>query len=370
MAESWSAKCTVPRDILRSRNDGTCSHQCGERASNNEGGFLGGARRWPYGGLRITVLQPLDLSGIDLTTRVSLSANHDRIQLRVGLSREQTGGYLSPVGETPGFQPAIVLAVARDERFVVRIGSQLVDDRYVPIRESGGVDILADILSSSDRLPMILIHVRSPESWDAARLLSSRLIGLVRVITLNHATSRLLANVMPPIDVPFGGAHLVWSEVSAQGVTLRADELAALGGEGVRARLMPRLAALSALARGIDDGWRAARQAAQDEALAEVGEQILRAKEDRNVEAELAALNSQTKQLRLQVNEWRDLAENEEIRANRFEALASEVDTARRESTYWRTQYQSLVDTAPASEIDPWSKHSTPNSFHEPRGNI
>ncbi|MBC7403238.1 MAG: hypothetical protein H7279_08725 [Microbacteriaceae bacterium] len=217
------------------------------------------------------------------------------------------------------------------------------------------MDILADILSSSDRLPMILIHVRSPESWDAARLLSSRLIGLVRVITLNHATSRLLANVMPPIDVPFGGAHLVWSEVSAQGVTLRADELAALGGEGVRARFMPRLAALSALARGIDDGWRAARQAAQDEALAEVGEQILRAKEDRNVEAELAAFNSQTKQLRLQVGEWRDLAENEEIRANRFEALASEVDTARRESTYWRTQYQSLVDTAPASEIDPWS---------------
>ena len=304
--------------------------------------------------LRLSVTQLVE-ADVELTTRVTVATVGQKTRFRVGLSREQRGGYLSPVRDTPIFQPGVVGMVVRDDRLNVLIGTQRIDGSYLPIRTMDDAALLVDSMRRSQRLPIVLMHLRSPESWALARALSAKLIGLARVITLNHATSRHVFGSLPVVNVPFGGAILVWSDVDARGLAFTGEEIVTLGLEEVRARLMRRLAAMSAFARGIDEGWRSARTAAQVLARGAAEERVRLAIESDDRSGEIVALRSQVEGLNADLLVWQAMAEESEGQRVEAESLAANAEDATRAADYWREQYEAVAKRAEADNIvDVW----------------
>lgn len=304
--------------------------------------------------LRLSVTQEVG-ADVELTTRVTVATVKQVTRFRVGMSREHRGGYLSPVRDTPIYQPGVVGSVVRDDRLDVLISNQRVDGSYLPIRTTGDAALLIESLRRSQRLPLVLIHLRSPESWNLARVLSAKLVGLARVITLNHVTSRQIFESVPAVNVPFGGAMLVWSDLEARGLSFTGEEIVALGSEEVRARLMSRLAAISALARGIDGGWRSARTEAQVEARLAAEERVRIATESDDRSGEIIALRSQVEELKDDLLVLQAMAEESEERRIEAESLASSAEDATRNSDYWREQYEGLAKGAMVEDvIDVW----------------
>ncbi|TFD01394.1 hypothetical protein E3T25_11340 [Cryobacterium sandaracinum] len=237
----------------------------------------------------------------------------------------------------------------------VLIGTQRVDGSYLPIRTTGDAALLIESLRRSQRLPLVLIHLRSPESWSLARVLSAKLVGLARVITLNHATSRQIFGSVPAVNVPFGGAMLVWSDLEARGLSFTGEDVVELGAEEVRARLMGRLAAISALARGIDEGWRSARTEARAEARVAAEERVRLATESDDRSGEIVALRSQVGGLQDDLLVWQTMAEESEERRIEAESLASSAEDERRNSDYWREQYEGQVKGGVVEDVvDVW----------------
>ncbi len=341
-------------DLARSGSALLPPRSVGERHSTTRSASwevveAGGARA-----LRVSVTQLVD-ADVELTTRVTVATVMQKTWFRVGLSREQTAGYLSPVRDTPIFQPGVLGMVVRDDRLNVSIGAQRIDDSYLPIRTASDAELLVHSMGKSQRLPIVLVHLRSPESWALARLLSTRLIGLARVITLNHSTSRQIFASLPIVNVPFGGALLVWSDLNARGVSFTGEEIALRGIDNVRARLMSRLAAISALARGIDEGWRSARTATQQMARSAAEERVLRAIESDDHSGEVEALRSQVSGLKDDLNLWQSIAEESEEKRVEAESLAENAEDAIRNADYWREQYEAAVTRSVTEDVvDVW----------------
>lgn len=309
--------------------------------------------------LRLSVVQDLE-TDVQLTTRVTVATLDNEATFRVELSRDHRGGYLSPVRDTPIFQPGVLRELVMDDRLQLKIGHQVVDGMYLPIRTTSNVGVLAEVLETSQRLPVVLIHLRSPESWELARVLARKLIGLARVITLNYATSKQIFEKVPRAKVPFGGAALVWSDLSAPGLSFTEDEIVSLGPEGVRARLIGRLAAISSLARGLDRSWRVVQTRIQNETRNELEEKVRAAADSENREAEVGALREQVGALQDEVRVWQSLAEESENKRVEAEALAATAEDSARSSEYWREQYEATQQGVTyEDEIDAWERIPT-----------
>jgi len=195
------------------------------------------------------------------------------------MSREYPSGALTPVRAMTVFQPGIVRGVAEDEDLVLSIGGQRIDKRFAMVRAPTDVSDLISTLRSPGRLPVLLVHMRSLAGKDAAYLASRKLIGLTRVVTLNHAAREALQRAFPGLVVPFGGARLVWSDLGVAGPSVSSAQIESSDREVLRDALMPRLAPVSALARGIDEGWRQARRAAQRSARGDADARLRLAQE-------------------------------------------------------------------------------------------
>lgn len=308
----------------------------------------------PTRALRVSVQQTLE-SGIELTTRVTLSEVADKLTFRVGISREYLGGALTPVRDTGVFQPGIVGSVARDAALTVSIAGQRIDERFQMVRDTAEVSALIGALKSSGRLPILLVHSRTAEVRDAAYVAAHKLIGLVRVVTLNYSTRQAVQAAIPGLQVPFGGARMVWSELSAPGIDVTAAQVeAACDREVLRDRLMPRLAPVAALTRGVDEGWRRARQAFQRAARVDADTRLRLAQQAADIGAERDALLEKVSLLESELSEVHELAEsyaqdvqNLKARADAGEDLQAQVD-------YWKGLY--LGQYAPSEDAvdDPW----------------
>ena len=307
--------------------------------------------------LRLSVLQTLD-SGVELTTRVTIAKVAGRVSFRVGMSREYNGGALTPVRETSVFQPGIVEAVARDARLVLKIDGQQVDERFQMVKTPQEATVLVEVLRSPARLPILLVHSRTLGGRDAAYYASRKLVGLVRVVTLNFATRDVVQRALPKLTIPFGGARLVWSDAAASGIELSAEKIAAGGREYLRNALMPLLAPVSALVRGVDDGWREVRQSLARAARAQANERILLAQQAADTGAELEALREKIALLEAEAKEAHDLAESYASDLESAKSTARSIEDAQAEADYWKSQY--LGQFAPADEpeaaTDPWDE--------------
>jgi len=300
---------------------------------------------------------------LELSTRVTVSSIDGIVRFRVGIGRETTNQRLVPVGATDIYQPGILRLLDQDEALTLRARGQLVNGRYIPVKTAVEAIAVADILTGEDRLPLALIHVRSTDTWDLARELSRKLLGLVRTVTLNFETARVIAEAHPEVRVPFGGLAIAWPGLGAPPLTLSAERLSDLGVEEIRRVLAQRLGALAALGNGEDAAWRRVRSLAENARLAELSEQASRAREGGDKDGEISALQQQVEALEEAKAELEAIGEDAlqqaETSARLARQLESERNQAREEAEMWQTSYRDLSAGksvgAPAPQ-DAWSE--------------
>ena len=306
--------------------------------------------------LRVSVGQTLE-SGVELTTRVTISEVSGRLTFRVGISREYLGGALTPVRDTSVFQPGIVGSVVRDEALRLSIGGQNIDERFQMVRDSNEAAALVAALKSPSRLPMILVHSRTAEVRDAAYVASRKLIGLARVVTLNYSTREAVQAAIPGLRIPFGGARLVWSDLTAPGVDVTAAQVEEAGDrEAIRDRLMPRLAPVAALTRGVDEGWRRARQAVQRAARADSDARVRLAQQAADVGAERDALLEQVEVLNAELADAQELVAWYSEDMQSLKARADMAEDLQVQMDYWKSLYLGKYQLSEEAESDPWDE--------------
>lgn len=296
-------------------------------------------------GLKIEVTQKVG-TALELTTRVSVTEVDRSVRFRVGIGREVTAGRLIPVGATDVYQPGVLRSLDDDEALSLRAEGQLIDRRYLPVRSVLEAQALAEVLQKDKRLPLALIHVRSSATWELARELSGKLLGLARTVTLNFETAGAIAAEHPTLRVPFGGLAIAWPDLDAPPLTLSADKLNELGAQEVRRILAQRLGALAALSYGDDLAWRQLRARAESARLDELAGQAARAREGGDAAGEITALQKQVEALQAAKAELEAIGEDALQQAERnarlVRQLESERDQARDEATMWRESYTDL----------------------------
>lgn len=310
--------------------------------------------------LRLQIVQALE-TGTDasLVTRCTVSTMPQGVRVRLSLARAESSGRLSPLGITSIFQPGLIRIMLDDPRIVGRSAGQRLDSRYLQVRTPADVDVWSEVLRGTNRLPIILVHPRSNEAWNLAKMLAKKLIGLARVATVNFHTAQSLRTRIPLVSVPFGGALLIWSDCQVKGQAWSQHDIDSKTAPVILQEGMRHLAAVSALVRGADVGWRETRSAVDNAVAAELDVRLKLARSTGDKVAELEALNATIKKLQSDVDTWRDLSEIEEERANSLQQEAELARQLQQEANYWREQYQ-LVAAEPLEDItDPWSVIST-----------
>lgn len=299
---------------------------------------------------------------LELTTRVTVSDIDGTVRLRVGIGRGTTSQRLIPVDATDIYQPGLLRLLDRDGDLTLRAGGQLVNGSYIPVKTVAEAGAVADILTSEDRLPLALVHVRSTETWNLAKELSRKLLGLARTVTVNFETARLIAEAHPVARVPFGGLAIVWPGLGAASLSFPAEQLGTLGVEKVRRVLTQRLGTLAALGNGEDASWRRVRSEAENMRLVELSEQASRAREGGDKEGEISALKEQVETLEAARAELEAIGEDAlqqaDISARAAIQFESERDRALESARMWQNSYLDLsagkVVTAPEPQ-DAWS---------------
>ncbi|MGV8895049.1 MAG: hypothetical protein ACOH1U_01140 [Rhodoglobus sp.] len=304
-------------------------------------------------GIRVVLAQDQDHS-VEFTTQVTLTRINEVVALRVVLNREISAEWLSPVGEPDLYQPGVLRNIGFDRDLVLKIGSQKVDSRFITILSEPEAVELGHQLRNDRRLPILLIHARDEASRELASALPRRMIGLLRVVTLNYATSRAIARDIPSADVPYGGALLVWPNLKIPGVAFRREEIGRLQYDAIRSRLTSRLAPLSALARGTDVNWRHLRSLVQAQNQQETVARIEHARSASDVAAERQASTELIQQLTDTADEWKALAEDADLRATNAESAAAAAQQAEDDARYWRTLYQDGASSVRTTELDLW----------------
>ncbi|MEV7947439.1 PspA/IM30 family protein [Streptomyces rubiginosohelvolus] len=303
--------------------------------------------------LRVRLSHPID-SGARFVTQVTLAKVSDQVSLRVMMGQEIPSGWLAPIQDPSLYRPNVLGRVCGDEALSLRTLSQVVTGRFEPIRQSEEVSVLAESLAAPTRLPALVIQPRDESAWQLARRASSQLAGLAQVVTLNYATSRALSRELPELQVPDGGALLVWPDLRLSHPRYSRPEIAV---EGMVEHWMRTLAELSVLARGSDRGWDAARQSARATAARRAVAQVEEARRLGDAAAERAALEQRVRELEESVTDWEGLAISEAARADEHVAKAADAAKFEEDATRWRKLYEQerVSIGAPSAPADPWA---------------
>lgn len=310
--------------------------------------------------LKLTISQASG-TDLELTTRLTVTEIDSAVRFRVGISRQTMSQRLVPVDATDVYQPGILRSLDQDEHLTLRARGQLVNGRYIPVRTTAEAQAVAEIVPSEDRLPLALVHVRSTETWDLARELSGKMLGLVRTITVNFQTASALGIEHSEARVPFGGLAIVWPGLGAHSLKLSAERLRELGAKETRRILTKRLGAIAALSHGTDIEWRRVRAAAENARMTELSDQAERAREGGDKEGEATALQKQVEALQTVKAELEAIGEDALQQADASAGLArhleSERNQARAEAQMWQDSYRDLSAgkaVGGAEPLDPW----------------
>lgn len=291
--------------------------------------------------------------GATFVTRVTVGLLGGRASLRVSMARETGTVWLSPVASSELHQPALVRNVALDESLELRVSGQVVTARYLKISNQAEAEAMATALLVSTRLPVVLLHARAPRDWATARALSTGLIGLASVATVNRLAAEVISEAMPGAAVPYGGARLVWSDPRARHPSYPSALLAELEEGEFRNRLFQRLGELSVFGRGTDAAYRTARAVDQTRAREAAEERIAAAARAKNFEAQAAELRDELARERNDRKFWEDEAASLEEQVSRLTANAADADRYQRDAEYWREQYE-LARASANPPQDPW----------------
>lgn len=274
---------------------------------------------------RVEIRDEDQSSDAAFVTRLTLGKIAATTTVRVSMARETSPTWLSPAPPADLRQPGAIRSLIDNENVELVISGQLQDGRYLQVRGDAEVDTLAAAIRSRSRLPILLVHTRTLPALAAARIAAAKLVGLVRVVTLDYRASRGLEMMLPGYAPPRAGARLVWSDASAPTVTFDESQLNAEDSDALRARLMRLLAPVSVLSRGLDRAYREARRAEIVQKDREARAQTEHALAAGNASTQVEALQNELAYARESTEEWQQLATAEEQRANRFHAEAEKV---------------------------------------------
>lgn len=282
---------------------------------------------------------------VTFVTRVTLGEIDERTSLRVSMGRETSSVWLTPVAAGQLRQPALVRQAASDPDLELHVSGQRQSTRYVRAASQAEAEEVARALKSSTRLPVILLHARAPDDWATARSLANGLVGLATVVTVNRLAAEAIAEQMPAVSLPYGGAALVWSDPAARPVIFSSAELASLPEHGLRDRLFRQLGELSVYGRGTDVAYRDARSSTQAAARTQAEERITAAALARDFEGQVRELASELARERNDREFWEGEFTTLQDRVNQLAAAAGQAE-------YWREQYEASQSAAQA--VDLW----------------
>lgn len=236
-------------------------------------------------------------SALEVSTRVTATNIKGHVHFRVGIARETTSAHLVPVETTDIFQPRILRTIDEDPDLVLKSGGQIVSGEYIQVKTTKEAHAVSELLATENRLPLAVIHVRSRVSWELAREVSRKLLGLVRTVTVNFETANVIKDSDPEARVPFGGMTIIWPGFGAPSLRYTAEQLSEMGAEEVRRNLMKRLGPLSALGNGVDSEWRQVRSMADSARISILSEEVSSAREGGDKDGEISALEKQVEVL-------------------------------------------------------------------------
>ena len=322
-----------------------------------------------------------DGSDMELTTRVTLGEDENGVQLRIGIGRKSTSNALVPVTRTDVFQPRLIRLIDHDNTLKFRVNNQAVDGKFQAIKSLDEAKIASDSMASSNRLPLTIIHLQSPNAWELAHELSRKLIGLTRILTVNYVTARAITEAHPGANIPFGGLILFWPGMQGHPLRWTAEQIAAISPRDITTRLTERLGSLSALRSGRDTIWDRIRRDIDDQHMNKLLAQAYTARERRDSAGEIEALKQQVKTLNDSNDELSEIGEEamrdaDQARErcskleNQLEHLKEQLETTKQEAAAWRNSYQDIASSPSEKPIDPWdavpklTSHSNPNKTY------
>ncbi|TCC32663.1 hypothetical protein [Kribbella speibonae] len=258
-------------------------------------------------------------------TRVTVGDDDGKTSLRVSMARESSPTWLSPAPPADLRQPGIIRSLLGNGKVALSIVGQEQDGRYVPVRSEAEVATLADAIRRPTRLPILLIHTRTRPAMAVARHVALRLVGLVRVVTLDFRASRALDVLLPGFAPPWSGARLVWSDAAARTLPFEDRQVNAADPDVLRGQLMRVLAPVSVLARGVDQAYREARSAEIADRDRDARARSMHALAQGSPHLQIEALQEELETARASANTWEQLARDEEERANLLTAQVSQL---------------------------------------------
>lgn len=303
-----------------------------------------------------------------LLTRTTITTSTDpgtggvSTHLRVALGREVTSGRLAPALVPDLGRPALVGAVVTDPRLARTCDGQDVDGRLPVVRTAEQAADLVAAVREPARLPVLVVSPQDQGAWGLARRAASELVGLARVVVVaSHEASDVLADQLPDLPVPRGGARLLWPALTRHHHPVYTPEQVAAQDPPLVPVLFRTLAAVSVVARGRDDGWTRARQAAQRSEAQQARERVDAARRSGDRAAELTALDEETGALRTEVEAWTaecqlltDQVEALTVQSEALAALQYEVEHLReRCAALEAAAAPSALDWEDAPELDP-----------------
>jgi hypothetical protein len=297
--------------------------------------------------------------GSQFITRVTVGESQTGTTVRVSMAREVAGTGLAPRSAAILMQPWLVTKLVTDERLVVRADGPTLDGRYLQVRSPREVEALAEALQSEQRLPVLLLHTRTLESQRAAASAARRLVGLVRVVTLDYRAARHLESIYSSVQIAYAGGVLVWADIAAPPLPILPEELNAPDAAATLwRRLMSLIAPLSVLIRGDDEAFRVARRASQALQARHAAKKSADAGASGDTKQQIEALQQELDQahadVAIAVDQWQeaqDAADAFAQEAARLRAQVEQLDLAMRFQDSTNTTEQPIrLESAPALE--------------------
>ena len=268
--------------------------------------------------------------GVEFITRLTVGDAPDGVTVRISMARESRATGLTPTTLPTLHQPAIVAALVEDPRLHVSVDGQVQDGRYLQVRSPEETALLAQALKQRKRLPILLLHSRTLEAQATARRCASRLVGLVRVVTMDYRATRHLRTLEPVADVPYSGGLLVWADLSSPPLPVPTEQINNPDRDVLRAALMSRIAPLSVFTRGVDTAYRTARRAASAERNSEAAAASAEAAQSGTIEEQLEAVTLERDRAReMETFATEECAKAEALaqeRADEIERLTAQVE--------------------------------------------
>lgn len=307
--------------------------------------------------IRVEVRDEDKDSGAVFVTRLTLGKIGPETTVRISLARESSPTWLSPASPADLRQPGIVRSLLDNEDIELSISGQRQDGRYLQVRTDDEVSTLIAAVRNSARLPILLVHTRTLPAQAVSGLVAKKLVGLVRVVTLDYRASRVLDEGLPGYAPPHSGARLIWSDPGAPTVPVEDSRVNAEDPEPLRAYLMRLLAPVSVLARGLDRAYREARRADIAQKDRDARARTQQALSGGDASEQLKALQAELEAARASADEWQQLASDEEQRANRFQVEAAKAPALEEQVDQLLIALRAMPDITVEDEAtdDPWS---------------